>query len=327
MTKREKILAAGVAGLAVLWGGWKLYGRYNTGLGALRAQVIEAQDKLGNAELALAVAHDAVKKIERAQERSLPADRDKALTVYKAWLLATAKKVGLNVDNIKLAPRTTAATAFDAIGYQMEATGSLSSVVAMLYEFYRNPTLHQVTRLRLQRPPGTTQLQVTLEVEALCLKGAIATDAVPEGDSKRLKLASAAEYQKSFGERDLATVYTPPRPPAPPVVRRETPPPVPPPRFDEAELARFTGSVEGGKGREAWIRVLTTGETLHLYAGDEVNVGALKGHIESIEQLWLVLRVGDKRFRVALGDSLRNGKEVDADGNLIPKSAGEGPKS
>jgi hypothetical protein len=168
---------------------------------------------------------------------------------------------------------------------------------------------------------------VTLEVEALCLKGAIVTDNVPEGDSKRLKLESAAAYQKSLGERDLATVYTPPRPPAPPVERRETLTPPPPPRFDEAELAKFTGSVEAGKGQEAWIRVFTTGETLHLYAGDEVKVGTLEGEIESVDQRWLVLKIGDKRFRVALGESLRSGKELDADGNVKVETPGERPRS
>jgi hypothetical protein len=327
MTNRERILAAGVAGLVAVWGGWKLYGRYNAGLDARQSQVRDAEAKLAESVLTLAKGRNAVKKMEWARERSLPADRDKALSFYKAWLLAKAKSVGLNVDNIKPAPRTTASKEFDAIGYQMEASGTLSAVVAMLYEFYHSPQLHQITRLRLQRPPGSTQLQVTLEVEALCLKGAMATDGLPEGDSKRLKLASASAYQKSLGERDLASVYTPPRPPAPPVAQRETQRPPAPPKFDESELAKFTGSVEGGKGREAWIRVNTTGETLHLYAGDEVNVGALKGQIESIDQLSLVLIIGDKKYRVALGDSLRNGKELDSNGNVIPKTASDGPKS
>lgn len=327
MTKREQVLAAGVAGLVVLWGGWKLYNRYNAGLDARRSAVREAESKLEDAKLSLAKGQRAVRQMEELQNRSLPADRDKALSLYKAWLLAKAKAAGLNVDNIKPAPRTTASTAFDAIGYQMEASGTLSSVVSMLYEFYHSPQLHQITRLRLQRPLGSTQLQVTLEVEALCIKGAVATDKVPDFDPKRLKLKSESAYLKSLGERDLATVYAPPKPPAPPVVQREIPRPPPTPKFDQAELAKFTGSVEGGKGREAWIRVFTTGETLHLYAGDEVKVGTLEGLIESIDQLSLVLKIGDKRFRVALGDSLRNGKELDADGNVKLESASNEPKS
>src|SRR3954447_14238809 len=98
----------------------------------------------------------------------------------------------------------------------MVSNGSLSSLVSFLYEFYRSPQLHQITRLQVSRPPGGTQLQITIDVEALCLKGAVATDKLPEGDSKRLKLANADTYKKSMAERDIVTAYTPPRPPAPP---------------------------------------------------------------------------------------------------------------
>jgi hypothetical protein len=168
-------------------------------------------------------------------------------------------------------------------------------------------------------------MQVTLEVEALCLKGADAKDALPEGESKRLKLASAAEYQKSLGERDLATVYAPPRPPAPPADKRDTPPP--PPKFDEAELARLSGTINTGDKWQAWIYVRSTGETLHLSAGDSVKVGALEGTIESVEDRSLVLKTGDKKYRVALGESLRSGKELDADGKVKVEPAKEVPKS
>jgi hypothetical protein len=324
MNQREKILAGVVLAMVALLGGNALYGRYQKVLDARRTAVIDAKTRLAEANATLAMGRSAVNKMERWQERSLPSDRDKALTLYKAWLLTKAKAAGLAVNDIKLAPRTTASTAFDAIGYQMEATGTLSSVISMLYEFYHSPQLQQVTRLRLYRPPGATQLQITLEVEALCLPGAIATDSLPEGDSKRLKLRSVADYQKSLGERDLATVYTPPRPPGPPPVARKDPPA--PPKFDEAQLAKFTGSVEGSKGRQAWIRVFTTGEVLHLNAGDPVKVGTVDGHIESIDQRSLVLKIGDKKYLVLLGQSLVAGKELDSNGKIKPESE-QPPKS
>jgi hypothetical protein len=168
-------------------------------------------------------------------------------------------------------------------------------------------------------------MQVTMEVEALCLAGAEAKDTLPEGEAKRLKLASAAEYQKSLGERDLATVYTPPRPPAPPAAKRDTPPA--PPKFDEAELAHFTGQIKSGDRWQAWINNRATGETLHLFAGDKVKIGALEGTIESVEDRVLVLKTGDKKYRIALGESLRGGKELDADGNVKVEPAKEEPKS
>ena len=325
MNKREKVLAGAVLALIALFAGKSMYGKYERTLDARRSQVVEAKTRLAEATTTLAMGRDAVNKMEAWQDRSLPADREKALSMYKAWLLIKAKTAGLAVSDIKLAPRTTSSTAFDAIGYQIEANGSLASVVSMLYEFYKSPQLQQVTRLKLLRPAGATQLQVTLEVEALCLPGAMASDKLPEGDAKRLKLASVTDYQKSLGDRDLATVYTPPRPPGPPPTVRKDPPP--PPKFDESELAYFSGTVNSGSGIQAWILVRSTGETMHLMVGDAVKVGAIDGQIESIEARSLVYKAGDKKFRVALGEPLRKGKELDANGDAKPDPAGEGPKS
>jgi hypothetical protein len=310
MNKREKILAAIVGGLVAVWAGNWFYGRYDRALEKRRAAVRDAETGLADANLKLAEARRAIQHMETWREQSLPSNREKALSLYKAWLLEKAKASGVAVNDIKLAPTTTVSPAFKAIGYQIEASGSLSSVIGMLYEFYRSPQLHQITRLRLNRPPGATQLQVTLEVEALSLPGATATDKLPEGDAKRLKLATLAEYQKTFGERDLASVYTPPKPSGPPPSERRAPPA--PPKFDEAELAHFTGTVGYGKNMQAWINVRSTGETLHVQAGDPVKIGALEGHIESIDARSIVLKIGDKRFRVPLGESLRNGKELGA---------------
>ena len=88
----------------------------------------------------------------------------------------------------------------------------------------------------------------------------------------------------------------------------------------------FSGAVDSGKGPQAWINVRTTGEMLHLSAGDPIKIGALEGTIESVEPRSLVLKTGDKKFRVPLGASLRKGKELDASGNLKPDTASEPPK-
>ena len=98
--------------------------------------------------------------------------------------------------------------------------------------------------------------------------GAVATDSLPEGESKRLKLASVAEYQKSLTERDLASVYTPPRPPREATARRD------PPAAAEVRR-RGAGPSFGGRrqrqGPAGWINVRTTGETLHVAAGDPLK--------------------------------------------------------
>jgi hypothetical protein len=311
MNKRERILAAAVLLLVALLGGRALLGRYTDAVELRRNQVSAAKSRLSDAERALAQGREAMHQVEAWQARSLPEDREKARSLYKAWLLEKAKDAGLSVEDITPSPRTTPSSAFTSIGYQIEGTGSLSAVAAMLYEFYRSPQLHQITRLRLGRPPGATQMNVTLEVEALSLPGAVATDKLPEGESKRLKLASVAEYQKNLTERDLASVYTPPRPPRPAVARRDPPRP---PEFDDASQARLTGIVGSSNGRQAWILVRTTGETLRLSAGDPFKVGSLEGKIVSIDLRSVVFASGDKEFHLKLDQSLRSAMEMQAEG-------------
>lgn len=309
MNQREKILAAGVLALVALYGGYHFYGKYAKALHARQADVEAAQTKLDEANHRLKEGHQAVKQMEAWQQRALPANFDKALSLYKAWLLAKAKDSGLVVSDITLLPTTNKNAAYQALGYQMVASGSLSSVVSMLYEFYRSPQLHQISRLQITRPTGAAQLTVSLDVEALSMKGAVATDKLPEGDAKRVKLASADDYKKSLAERDIVTAYAPPRPPTPPRERRDPPTP---PKYDESELAFFSGATSSGNEWQAWINVRSTGETLHLASGDPVKIGALDGKIESVEERSLVLKTGEKRFRVALGQSLRKGKEINA---------------
>src|SRR2546422_1271251 len=144
----------------------------------------------------------AVQQMEAWEKRSLP-HNDRAFSLYKAWLLAKAEAAGLKVTDIKISPTSSNSSAYTAIAYSISATGSLSAVTSMLYEFYHSPQLHQITHLQLTRPPGSSQLTVNLDVEALSIRGALANDKLPEGDSKRLKLASADDYKKSLGERDL----------------------------------------------------------------------------------------------------------------------------
>jgi hypothetical protein len=324
MNRREKMLGLMVALIIVALGVKSLYSRYQGAVKRRTDAVTEAQERLFAVNRKLAQGRAAVRQLQDWESRSLPADREKAITLYKAWLLEKAKQAGLEVNDINPTSRPSASTAYSAIGYQMKAAGTLQNIAAMLYEFYRSPQLHQITRLQLTRPQGATNIEVSLDVEALSLPRAEATDKLPEGDSKRLKLASLEEYQKTLSERDLVNVYTPPRPPRPPVAERTDPKPT---KFDDAEQAHFTASLGPAEALQAWITVRTTGETMRLSAGDEIKVGALDGKIVSIEGRSLVYESEGKKFRVALGESLRKGKELRADGSPVDEKNDEAPKS
>jgi hypothetical protein len=322
MSQREKILGGIVLGLLAIVSVWFLYGKYRDALAARRSELAAAKEDLADMNLAVEKGQYSQRELEAWQKRSLPANREKAQSLYGAWLLAKAKDAGLTVDDMTPASRPTPSAAYRAIGYSMKATGSLSSVSALLYEFYRAPHLHQITLLGLTRPAGESRVQVTFDAEAIILPGAEATDSLPEGETKRLKLASLAEYQKSLGERDLMNVYTAPRPP---VARKEDPPP--PPKFDDAEHAKFSGSVGIGDKFQAWIHIRTTGETLHLYPGDSFKVGQLEGQVVSVESRSMVYQSGDKKYRVTLDQTLRKGTELGPDGKPLASARAERPES
>jgi hypothetical protein len=322
MSKRERILAAIVLGIGAIVAMQFLWGRYQKSLRARESELATAKENLADINLAIEKGQHSLRKLEAWQKRSLPANRETAQTLYRAWLLAKAKDAGLTVEGITPASRQTSNEAYRSIGYSMTATGSLSSVTALLHEFYRSPQLQKVTLLRLLRPVGASQIQVTFDAEALILPGAEATDSLPEGESKRLALASLADYQKSLGDRDLMSVYTPPRPP---VAKREDPPA--PPKFDDSEHARFSASIGIGDKFQAWIHVRTTGETLHLRPGDTFKVGQLEGQIVSVEPRSMVYQAGDKKYRVTLDQPLRKGTELGPDGKPLASARSERPES
>ena len=151
--------------------------------------------------------------------RSLPTDRDVAQSLYRAGCRKTQRRRPW-FEDINPNERTTVSTAYQSIGYVVEANGTLSAVTKFLYEFYRSAQLQQITKLQLTSRPARADLHMQLQSRSLILPGATHTDRLPEGESDRLKLASAAEYEKSIVGRDLFKAYTPPRPPREQSARR-----------------------------------------------------------------------------------------------------------
>jgi hypothetical protein len=66
---------------------------------------------------------------------------------------------------------------------------------------------------------------------------------------------------------------------------------------------------------------------MYLSAGDPLKVGALEGKIVSVDTRSLVYETEGKKFRVALGESLRKGKELPADTAPIAEKPQTTPES
>jgi hypothetical protein len=302
MSNREKMLAAAVLSLFLLWGGGKLWGRYNDSLANQRTALIAAQGKLDEAKLNLERGRMAMKQLEAWQKQSLPADRDVAQTLYREWLRAKCSDAGVALDDIQTDQRTTRTEAYSTIGYTITAHGSLKAVTSLLYSFYRSTVLQQITRLQVRPGAEVGQLSIVLQIEALVLPGSANTAKLPEGESKRLAKASADDYVKSITGRNLLTAYSPPHAEPPPSAAHVDPPK---PKFDDAEFAFVTGIVEVNGRLQAWITVRTTAEELRVFAGDSVKVGQFEGKVVSIAPRMVVLQCDKEELHIGLGHSLR----------------------
>ena len=297
---------AAVLAVLVLWGGTRMWGRYTASLTAKHADLDAARERLLDASLALRRGQRAVDRLDAWQQRSLPANREVAQSLYRTWLLDQCKQAGLVVDDIQPNQRTISSATQTAVGYTITARGTVEAATRFLYDFYRSTMLHQITRLQLRPAGNASQLNVTITTEALILAGATHEDRLPAGVSDRLAKASVEEYLQSIDGRNLLAVYRPPRPEPPPQGARQDRPP--PPQFDAAKHAYVTGIVQVDGRLQAWITVRTTGEVLRLFEGDAVKVGLLEGHVVSIAPRMIVIEFDDQQLQVNLGDNLRDGK-------------------
>jgi hypothetical protein len=306
MTTREKTLAAAVAAMALLWGGGRMWTRYTNSVAAKRAQLLTAEQQLGEAKLAIAQGEAALAQIAAWQDRSLPADREAAQSDYRVWLQTQLKSAGLIVEDVQPIQRLAPSAGYSAIGFTVNAHGPLKSLTDFLHDYYRSPLLQQITRLQLRPDTNPQQLKISVQTEALILPGTF-NEKLPEGVADRSAKPKVADYETSIGGRNVFTVYRPPRPEPPPRTVRDTPPP---PKFDDAKFAFFSGTVQTDGRIQAWINVRTTGETLRLFEGDDVKVGLFEGKVVAIEPRAIVVKTGDDELRVELGHNLREGKST-----------------
>jgi hypothetical protein len=317
VTIREKMLAAAVGSIAVLWGGGRMWTKYDRAVTEKRAQVLAATERLGEAKLALLQGEAAMSQLDAWQKRSLPADRAQAQLQYRVWLEQQLAKAGLTIEEFQPSQRLTPAAGYSAVGYNVNFRGPLKSVTNFLHEYYRSPLMHQITRLNLRPDMNPGLLKVSLNTEALILPGTI-NEKLPEGTQERTAKPKAADYATSIGGRNVFTAYKPPRPEQPPRVVRDTPPP---PKFDDAKFAFFTATIQVDGRYQAWIHIRTTNETLRLFEGDAVKVGQFEGKIVAIEPRSIVVKSGDEEMRVELGQNLRDGKSTAKSETPKPQTA------
>lgn len=212
LTPRERVLAILVACLVpfalsfmVIFWFIQTYGANNVEITALRSQVTVEKTKAIQKGKAL-------KRLDYYQHSSLPENLSKSSAEYQLWLLALARRHGLNVP---VTPQPGQVIKFKnkEIGttqtLRLEADCGLENVTAFLYELYSLQTLHRVKRFRLApkmavvngKKVRTGVMAFNLDIELAVLKGGN-----KNFDFKTAKLEmprKLEDYQQSIVNRNI----------------------------------------------------------------------------------------------------------------------------
>ncbi|MGQ9575072.1 MAG: hypothetical protein ACUVUC_07115 [Thermoguttaceae bacterium] len=332
LSRREKLLAVAAGVLVLGFAGRGLAVLLTRPISDRLARIATLQKELLDKQERADAAARAQAKMQEWCRVALPSDVRVAKSVYQTWLLDLAVRKKLR--NLTVDPGATHERrgVFSRFTYTVHGLGSLERLVEFLYDFYSAPHLHRITDLTIKPREKSSELDLTIVVEALSLPNADRRDKLAQGPANRLKVADLAVYQKAIAGRNPFAPYTEPRPPAPPPRPIERPPEPPKePPFDISRFAYITGifRVDGNPG--LFLQTRTTGEMKTLYPGDSFHVGPLKGKIAEINdrEVIVALEGHPEPVKVALGESLKKDSknQNEPEEKARPASSGSSPQA
>ncbi len=309
MSPREKLLALVVAAVAGLFALRTVYAQLQDSFTSRENRIAALQKEIGEKQLKVERGKMATRRIAAWEEKSLPADKQLARSLYQKWLLSHVERLQLGDADVSTQALPERRDAYEKLAFSVTGEATLEETVRLLHEFYSANHLHLLRRFSLKPQTGGKRFDIQLSVEALVLPGAKRQDSLSGAPSGRLALPDLAAYESAIVKRNLFAEYVPPPPPRPPIVERrpEPPRPAPPPKpsFDDAKYAKLTAILEQDGLPQVWVMLQTKGETLRLFEGDDFRVGELKCRVLKIGLRDAEFDVGGKRMLATLGDSLR----------------------
>ena len=310
LAKREKILAAITGGLLLLAVGWSAVGGFSSAVQERRAR-IEALGKDVDKKAKRAATIEALRKQATQWNRhALPSNVETARLLYQNWLLELVDRSKFKSKKVEAGEARPHRGAYTTLPFTVQGQANLEQLTQFLFEFYSAGHLHQIRRLTLKPQEKTSDLGVTVLIEALSLPGADRADKLSSEPMKRLAAADVASYQKAIAGRKCVAPSAPPRPPVLVETGPGPPPPPSPPPFDHSKYIFVTAITEQDGKPQVWLKARTTDEKFTLHEGEKFRVGSVEGKVVRIGQREVEIEIDGKPRVVPLGASL--GKAPDA---------------
>jgi hypothetical protein len=294
MKKREKVLA-GVIGILLVGyvGNWLFQRALQGPLDARRAKAERLKKDIDRKEKQLRLAQQAGKKLTAWQRRSLPRDTEVARSLYQEWLLDVVGRAGFKLPNVDSGEPVARKGVYQRLDFSVRGRASLEQLTRFLYEFYRANHLHQIQRLNMNPVPQSTDLDISLVIEALILPDADRNDRLSTERSTRLASEGLSDYrvlvERDFFGQGSAGEY------------------------DDADFAQLTAITDVDGLPEAWFKLQTSGQVVRLGEGEEFQIGQFRGVVAEIRSPDLVVSSDNQRWLLTLGENLSQATALPAD--------------
>jgi hypothetical protein len=203
MTSRERMLAIAVGALALVVGGIFIYSWTAGALDLRRSQLANLRKKLAEQKQLVTQTNAAKAKIEAAQKRSLPPQKELARTLYQDWLFDRVHDAGIADPKVAYTTQVVERDLYTAFNFTISGKGTLPQVVTLLYELHSVDYLHRISRLSLRPLKDSKLLALSVTLEAVSMQDAPQVSQLVPRPAKRLALASRQEYLKAIGDRNL----------------------------------------------------------------------------------------------------------------------------
>jgi hypothetical protein len=293
LQRREKILGAVAGGLTLLLAVWFLFfSGGSLSYGRLCARRDQLAPEVAKKERAVKAAAVAARRLAEWQRRALPSDVAEARVQYQAWLRELVDRLRFQQPTIESTGVETRPQTYSLLKFKVHGRTDRAKFTEFLHEFYSAGHLHQIRMMDISRVPNSTDLEVSIDVEALSLPDADRKNKLTEDPGKSLRLVQLVDYSKTIVKRDLFAPFRP--------VEKHEPP--------DAAKSTFVTAILAVDGRgEVWLVDRTTGKDRKLHVGEQLEVGSLRGTVKSIGTHDLVVDVGGRLRRYRSGDNLGSG--------------------
>lgn len=231
---------------------------------------------------------------------SLPPDPNAAVPKYQAFLLDLLTQCGFEHPTINPGAPALREQAYWRLPFEVQARGSMASLVTFLDAFYRTQLLHSLTQLSMTpiEVNRREMLELRFSVEALVLSGE--RDSEPSASARESSADAAAE---PGGVRPFAELLDHN------LLMRQGPGPALRPEFVASQVY-LTGTVVAGGSSEALLYNRATGESMTLHLGERLAVGDVQGEVIDIAKNDLVLDARGQWYTVSLGDPVGRRKPL-----------------